>query len=65
MTDKVLLSYCEWDDYSNLVFKDAEAFRKFFTQDWFLKEFLDDGDNYEDLIDHGLLGYRLVEVIGS
>ena len=63
-TQKVLLSYCEYPSYSNIVFVDEATFRDYFDNDWFLGEW-DEDYTLDGLIDAGLLGFEVVEVIGT
>lgn len=64
-TQEVLVSHCEWDDFTGVVFVDEQSFMDFFSQDMFLKDFLDNEYTLDDLMDEGLLGYTIQEVIGT
>ena len=64
-TQSVYLPHCEWRDYSNKVFVDEAAFREYFDKPWFLESWEGDYTTLDDLMDEGLLGFDIVEVIGT
>lgn len=66
-TQKVLLSWCEWTDYSNIPFADETSFLDYFDQPWFYDSLDVEADdrNIERLMDLGYLGYTEAEVISS
>lgn len=48
-----------------MVFVDEAGFREYFDKDWFLKDYLGDEQTLDELMDEGLLGFNVVEVIGT
>lgn len=64
-TQQVLLSYCEWSDYSNIPFANEQDFRDYFSQDWFMEQWDEDERDVDVLMDLGFLGYEVKEVIGT
>ena len=63
-TQTVVLSYCEYPSYSNLVFVDEAAFREYFDKPCIL-ELWDEDATIDDIMDVNLLGFDIVEVIGT
>ena len=65
-TQSVLISYCQDRDFlSNLVFVDEAAFREYYDKPLLLESWGEDYTTLDDLMDEGLLGFDIVEVIGT
>ena len=64
-TQTVLVSWSECIDFSTIIFVDEAAFREYFDKPWFLELWDEDDNTLDGLMDANLIGFNVVEVIGT